>query len=252
MAEQAAESLEGWYCLHLFWKMDWSRWRKLTDPERESLLQDFRLRLEEFAGLDRQGQGCHYLFKVIGQKADLGLMVLRQDLGELADLTDELGKLPLFDYFDDVLSFLSVTEVGLYGGKPQSERAWAHVDAALHPAVPTEPYICFYPMSKLRLPDANWYTLPYEQRQAYMKDHGLIGRSYAGRVSIILTGAIGLDDHEWGVSLFAQDPLEFKKIVTEMRYIEASSIYGDFPYFLVGQHLDTDALGALLLEGLAS
>lgn len=250
MAEQAAPSLEGWFCLHLFWKIDWSRWRRISPQDRRDQMAGFESLVGELEQDQSRHSGSQYWFRVNGQKADLGLMILRETLDDLQDIETRLKKLPLFDYLTDALSYVSVTEVGLYSGEPKTERGWSYVNASLHPPIPDKPYICFYPMSKTRIPGANWYTLPYEQRQAYMHDHGLIGRSYAGKVAIILTGSIGFDDYEWGVSLFADDPIQFKKIVTEMRYIEASSIYGEFPYFLVGTRIDLPGLRSLLLDGL--
>lgn len=250
MAEQVAPSLEGWFCYHLFWKIDWAKWRQIIPQERSAYLNEFEALTDELDTAQPQGRGGQYWFRVHGQKADLGLMILRESLQDLLEIETRLKKLHLFDYLIDARSYVSVTEVGLYSGEPTTERGWSHVNASLHPVIPDKTYICFYPMSKTRMPGANWYTLPFEQRQAYMHDHGSIGRSYAGKVSIILTGSIGFDDYEWGVSLFADDPIQFKKIVTEMRYIEASSIYGEFPYFLVGSRTGKSGLHDLFLDGL--
>ena len=97
------------------------------------------------------------------------------------------------------------------------------------------PYICFYPMSKRRQMGQNWYSLPIDERSRLMYEHGMTGRGYAGRVFQVITGAIGFDAWEWGVTLFAADPLEFKKIVTEMRFDEASAKYAEFGDFYVGR-----------------
>ena len=103
-------------------------------------------------------------------------------------------------------------------------------------------------MSKLRIPDANWYTLPYAKRRDLMRIHGKIGRQYAGKIQQYITGSIGLDNYEWAVTLFADTPLTFKKIMTEMRYSEASSIYGEFGYFIVGIYLNYSKLKDLFLN----
>ena len=100
------------------------------------------------------------------------------------------------------------------------------------------PYVCFYPMSKRRAPDQNWYSLTLEERSRLMYSHGLIGRRYAGRVMQIITGAVGFDAWEWGVTLFAKDPLDFKKLVTEMRFDETSARYADFGQFYVGRRVE--------------
>lgn len=250
--EKPVETLEGWYCLHLFWQIDWGSWTQQSQDTQQQQVQQFEAFLKALTVFEQEHQGSHYLFNVSGHKADLGLMVLRETLDELNELETNLDKLPLFFNLYKANSFVSVTEVGTYTGKPTSEKGWAYVEAHLKPELPKEPYICFYPMSKLRLPDANWYTLTYEQRQQYMHEHGVVGRTYAGKIWQFITGAIGLDDYEWGVTLFAQEPLMFKKVIAEMRYYEASSVYGEFPYFIVGTYLDQAKLQNLFLNQLGA
>jgi chlorite dismutase len=159
-------------------------------------------------------------------------------------------------------SFLSVTEAGLYhvtaelaqeaasrGGtvgdeeyvrkmrtRVEEERGSPHVRKRLYPIKPVDmPYVCFYPMSKRRNPEQNWYVLSLAQRSLLMREHGMTGRRYAGKVQQVITGAIGLDAWEWGVTLFAADPLEFKKLVTDMRFDEVSAKYAEFGEFYVGK-----------------
>ena len=103
------------------------------------------------------------------------------------------------------------------------------------------PYVCFYPMSKRRAVGQNWYALTLEERSRLMMAHGATGRGYAGRVSQVISGAIGLDAWEWGVTLFAGDPLSFKKIVTDMRFDEVSAEYAEFGEFHVGKRSTADA-----------
>ena len=118
----------------------------------------------------------------------------------------------------------------------QAERASAHVQRRLFPPLPADmPYVCFYPMSKRRVPGQNWYALPIEERSRLMMTHGMTGRGYAGRVVQVITGALGFDAWEWGVTLFASDPLSFKKIVTDMRFDEVSAHYAEFGDFYVGR-----------------
>jgi hydrogen peroxide-dependent heme synthase len=105
-------------------------------------------------------------------------------------------------------------------------------------------------MNKKRDGEDNWYMLSMEDRREMMKSHGMIGRSYAGKVRQIITGSVGLDDWEWGVTLFGEDPLQFKKLVYEMRFDEASARFGEFGPFYVGNYLTQEDLSALLLEGL--
>jgi chlorite dismutase len=104
------------------------------------------------------------------------------------------------------------------------------------------PYLCFYPMDKRRNVGQNWYTLPLHERARLMAEHGGTGRRYAGRVSQIISGSVGFDDWEWAVTLFAKDPLDFKALVTEMRYDEVTSVYGEFGTFRVAHRIPTDAI----------
>ena len=162
-------------------------------------------------------------------------------------------------------SFQSVTEAGLYhitaqlaanaedrvgrvgdeayrvemSERVQAELASDHVKRRLYPQPAADmPYVCFYPMSKRREPGQNWYALPLDERSRLMQAHGITGRKYAGRIQQVITGAIGLDAWEWGVTLFARDPLDFKRIVTEMRFDEVSAKYADFGDFFMGKLLD--------------
>ena len=168
----------------------------------------------------------------------------------------------LFSALDPVYTFLSITEAGLYhatsqivqetmarGGKVgddeyrsamakrvEAERASAHVQRRLFPTQPDDmPYVCFYPMSKKRDVGANWYALPVEEHSRLMWAHGMTGRGYAGQIVQVITRAIGLDAWEWGVTLFAKDPLAFKKIVSDMRFDEVSAQYAEFGDFFVGK-----------------
>jgi chlorite dismutase len=116
----------------------------------------------------------------------------------------------------------------------------------LWPEIPQRRYLCFYPMNKYRGEQKNWYRESMIDRQRMMRDHGMIGRHYAGRVTQIISGSIGFDDWEWGVDLFADDPLVFKKLVYEMRFDEASAVYGLFGAFFIGMRFRTADLGNFL------
>ena len=118
----------------------------------------------------------------------------------------------------------------------------------LFPVMPRRRHVCFYPMNKRRGEIKNWYAEPFESRAAMMREHGHIGRHYAGRVTQIISGSIGFDDWEWGVDLFADDPLVFKKLIYEMRFDKASAEFAEFGPFYVGLQFDADEL-ATLLEG---
>jgi len=116
----------------------------------------------------------------------------------------------------------------------------------LFPAIPPNRYACFYPMDRKRGEDKNWYSLPIEERARQMGEHGMVGRRYAGEVKQIITGSIGFDDWEWGVDLFADDPLVFKKLIYEMRFDHVSAVYALFGQFYIGLRCPADQIGTLL------
>ena len=165
---------------------------------------------------------------VLGHKADLGFMAMGEDQWRLRRLQSELvaAGLELVD------SYVSLTELSEYAaGVPDAMK-----QARLYPELPPEgkPAFCFYPMSKRRNVDQNWFTEPYERRLELMMEHGKSGRTFAGRVLQVVTGSTGIDDHEWGVTLFAQKPDDLKEVVYTMRYDEASAVYAEFGVFITG------------------
>ncbi len=213
--------------------------------------------IEEFRAEDPQQV---IAFSVLGGGADVGFMLLGPDLDALDVLTKRILRGP----FDGAYSFVSLTELSEYTSTEADERArleaageadveaalaaWsermeAYHDARLHPRLPRRAMIAFYPMSKRRQGDDNWYALPFEARRELMQGHARVGRTYAGRVLQLITGATGLDDWEWGVTLLADDPAVIKDIVYEMRFDEVSARYGEFGPFFVGLVMDpADAL----------
>jgi chlorite dismutase len=114
------------------------------------------------------------------------------------------------------------------------ERQRQAMRTRLYPKIPDSRYLCFYPMDRRRGEEKNWYMLPIEERQRQMEEHGMVGRRYAGKVQQIITGSVGFDDWEWGVDLFAADPLIFKKLIYEMRFDQVSAEYANFGQFFVG------------------
>ncbi|MGA9838559.1 MAG: chlorite dismutase family protein, partial [Gemmatimonadaceae bacterium] len=208
-------------------------------------------------------EGWSTLVSLVGSRADLMVMHFRPTLDALGAAQRRLARTRLSDFLVPVEYFLSVAEAGLYyataqlareaaerGGKVGDEKYRAelqrrvdaelasdHVQKRLYPPRPGEgmPYVCVYPMNKKREAGQNWYALPIDERSELMKWHGLTGRKYAGRVVQVISGSIGLDVWEWAVTLFAADPLEFKKIVSEMRFDEASAKYAEFGNFYVGR-----------------
>jgi peroxiredoxin len=165
---------------------------------------------------------------VLGHKADLAFMALGEDLWQLRRLQAELTLAGL----EVVDSYVSLTELSEYAqGVPEPMR-----QARLHPQLPPEgkPAWCFYPMSKRRDPGQNWFTTPYDERKEMMYEHGASGRTFAGRVLQVVTGSAGLDDYEWGVTLFAQHPDDLKEVVYTMRFDRASAEFAEFGPFYTG------------------
>ncbi len=265
------ETLEGWYALHQIYSFDRAAVRALGDGERAEQREGMVRALHELAEPEGERQGWSAVVPLIGSVADVMFMHFRPDLDALGAAQRRLAREPLFDVMRPVTSFLSVTEAGLYhvtarlareaavrGGsvgdeayraamaaRVEAEQGSAHVRRRLYPQPPAEmPYVCFYPMSKRRAPGQNWYALSLDERSRLMHAHGLTGRRYAGRVMQVITGAIGFDAWEWGVTLFAADPLAFKKLVTDMRFDEASAEYAEFGEFYVGKIADPAAWAA--------
>jgi chlorite dismutase len=173
---------------------------------------------------------------VLGHKADLGFMALGPDLWRLRRLQTALSDAGL----EVVDSYVSLTEISEYAqGVPDEMK-----QARLFPQLPPEGKRawCFYPMSKRRNVDQNWYTLPYDERHALMMEHGKSGRTFAGRVLQVITGSTGIDDYEWGVTLFAVNPDDLKEVVYTMRYDEASARYAEFGPFYTGLVAPIDEL----------
>ena len=257
------ETLEGWYALHQIFSIDrneafgYSASRvEMTQPE--ALATD---------------AGWTAVVRIIGSSADVMVMHFRATLDAIGQAQDSMRRLPVMRALQPVYSFLSVTEAGLYhltaqlardaaerGGavgddtyvaelarRAGAERDSAHVNRRLYPPIPDGmPYVCFYPMTKRRDAGQNWYSLTLDERSRLMQTHGLTGRRYAGRVVQIISGAIGFDAWEWGVTLFANDPLNFKKLVTDMRFDEVSAKYAEFGEFFVGKLSSWPELHALV------
>jgi chlorite dismutase len=165
---------------------------------------------------------------LLGHKGDLCFMALGDDLWRLRRFQSDLQAAGL-DVGD---SYVSLTELSEYAqGVPEQMR-----QARLHPQLPPEgkPAFCFYPMSKRREAEHNWFTLPYDERKELMYEHGASGRNFAGRVLQVVTGSAGVDDFEWGVTLFAQRPDDLKEVVYTMRFDRASALYAEFGTFYTG------------------
>ena len=268
-------TLEGSPLLHQFFRFDWKAWRATAAGDRERIAGQAveALRRLERAGPDAPVRSA--LFSELGHKGDLILIHFRDSFEALNQVELEVAQTELYDYIDLRHSYLSVVELGLYestrktyeaaaakGLAPHTpewkaeiaatlERQSAAMAPRLFPAVPEAKYLCFYPMDRKRGEQVNWYTVPFAERQRMMREHGLIGRRYADQVKQIVSGSIGLDDWEWGVDLFADDPAVFKKLIYEMRFDEVSAVYALFGTFQIGVRLPLEKLGNWLSGSLS-
>src|SRR5262249_16999356 len=254
--------------LHQMAKVRWAAWRILSGSEQKAIVDEATSVL---APMEQNSTGQTALFSMLGHKGDLMLVHFRESFDALNRAELQLPRLRLRDYLEPKTSYLSVIELGLYesttkvyralmdrGIEPNSEdwkreiqetleRQREAMRPRLFPPMPSNRYICFYPMDRRRGEDKNWYTLPIEDRQRQMNEHGLVGRRYAGEVKQIISGSIGFDDWEWGVTLFADEPLVFKKLIYEMRFDEVSAVYALFGSFYVGLRCPASDLGKLLI-----
>jgi chlorite dismutase len=263
-------TLEGSSLLHQFFSFDWKAWRLCAEGERKRIAADA---IEAIKRLERANPDAPIqtaLFSELGHKGDLILIHFRDSFEALNQVELDLAQTRLYDYLTPTHSYVSVVELGLYessrktweaaaakGLEPNSAEFQAEVDESmkraaaamaprLFPAIPEAKYLCFYPMDRLRGEDKNWYTVPFAERQRMMHEHGLIGRRYGDRVKQIISGSIGMDDWEWGVDLFAEDPVVFKKLIYEMRFDEVSALYALFGQFYLGVRLPVEKLGGWL------
>ncbi|AZK46274.1 hydrogen peroxide-dependent heme synthase [Paenibacillus lentus] len=244
---EAALTLEGWYALHDFRSMNWTAWRAADDEERAVALEELHACLQEWSSVEEAKNGSTAVYSIVGQKADFVFMHLRETLEELNALENAFNKTTFAKYTVKSYSYVSVVELSNYLASGDGDpKANPEVMARLQPILPKSKHICFYPMNKKRDLSDNWYMLSMDDRRAMMRSHGLIGRSYAGKVKQIITGSVGLDDWEWGVTLFSDDALHFKKLVYEMRFDEVSARFGEFGSFYVGNLLNEQLFEEML------
>ena len=265
---------EGYSVLHQMMRFRRAAWRALPDAEKSAIAKEASDALAVMEKSDKSNEknsrGQSALFSLIGHKGDLMLIHFRESFADLNQAELKLANLRISDYLEPTTSYLSIIELGLYestvkiykeladqGIEPHSDQWKAEVACKLerhkeamrprlYPEIPPQRYACFYPMDRRRGEDKNWYKLPIEERARQMNDHGMIGRRYAGEVKQIITGSIGFDDWEWGVDLFAEDPLVFKKLIYEMRFDEVSAVYALFGEFYIGLRKQTVDLPGLL------
>ena len=268
-------TLEGASVLHQFFRFDWKSWRSFADSEgkspapseRKQIVADAIVLLHSLERFSPDAPVRSALYSQLGHKGDLIFVHFRDSLEALNQVELDLAQTRLFDFLTPTHSYVSVVELGLYESSRKTYEAAAakgfdahspewnaeianslarSADAMkprLYPAVPENKYLCFYPMDRKRGEQVNWYTVPFAERQRMMHEHGMIGRRYAEQVKQIISGSIGMDDWEWGVDLFADDPVVFKRLIYEMRFDEVSALYALFGQFFVGVRLPIEKLG---------
>ena len=257
---------EGWHVMHLFYHVDHAQWSLYGDDEKRQA----KTRLTELVQEIRATPDTQLLvFSVASPKADLGFMLLTPDLQTANLYEKQLGLSLGPEILSAAYSYLSITERSEYtttrdqyiaetlvgekglsesspeyaaGLKEFDERMEHYMKYRLYPEMPAWPVICFYPMSKRRNPEANWYALDFESRRKLMAGHAKVGRTYSGRILQLITGSTGLDEFEWGVTLHAKDTYDIRSIVYEMRFDEVTARYGDFGDFYIGMQLPLDVL----------
>jgi chlorite dismutase len=262
------ETIEGWWILHRMFAFDRRRWARLPKESQERIAREAAGALASL----KNGDADVAPAQIVGHKADLMLTHYARTFDGLAQAQAVFGRCEVAEYLEPRESYVSILELGLYeatgkihtmlqerGLKRFSPEWNAAFDELLqeqqaHPRnagrlwarIPQRRYICFYPMDKKREGSDNWYMLPFEERAKLMLDHGKIGRSFHGLVTQVISGSIGFDDYEWGVDLYADDPLVFKKLIYEMRFDEASARYAAFGPFVSGVQFSVEDLPVFL------
>ena len=256
-SHEGLQPSQGWAVIHVFFRIDRARWRAFAAAERDAAVAEFAALLERVAAED----GMQFVPTGGVTKYDFGYMAVHADVWRVQQLTQEVAATAFGSCLETTYSFLSLTEASEY---ITSELDWAkmlmeeekldpaqpefgqrieamrrrtkmYADSRIHPRLPDDyPLLCFYPMAKARRDKDNWYTLPFEERKKLMLQHGDSGRRFASRITQLITTATGLDDWEWGVTLFSKDLRAFRDIVYELRYDPASALYGLFGPFLIG------------------
>ena len=264
-------TLEGASCLHQMFRFRWRAWLKLDCFRQRQVAAEAAALFSKLEGAPPNGHPKQSaIYSQLGHKGDLLLVHFRDSFEELNQMELDLARLELAEFLEIQSSYLSVVELGLYESTAKAyqalneegkatyspewrqgiaevvERQKAAMATRLYPAIPDSKYICFYPMDRKRGETKNWYTLPMAERQRMMHEHGLVGRRHADHVKQIISGSIGFDDWEWGVDLFADDPIAFKRLIYEMRFDEVSAVYAAFGTFYLGIRVRVAGLAQLL------
>jgi hydrogen peroxide-dependent heme synthase len=262
------ETLEGWSALHLMYRVDWGRLGQAYPGDRAQMAEELASVVTK--AVSAPDQGATTLVQLLGHKGDLMIIAFRRSFDELGRTQLAISRTKLHAYLTATSSYVSIVELGMYEMTAKIHRQLAdrglvlgtndydavfdeemeaqrrRVMGRLFAPIPRARYVCFYPMDKRRGEMHNWYTVEFGKRAEMMLEHGKVGREYSGKVTQIISGSIGFDDWEWGVDLFADDPLIFKKLIYEMRFDEASAKYAEFGAFYTGLQFSPEELGKFL------
>lgn len=266
---QGLQPTAGWAVVHQFYRLDRSRWRALSGEERCAAVGAFSgwlAQVQSEAGLQFVPMGGVTKF-------DFGILAVHPDVWRVQQVLQEIAATAFGACLEPVYSFLSLTEASEYitdeldwtkmlieeekldPAQPEfgqriaalRKRTQAYAQSRIHPTLPDDyPLLCFYPMAKARRDQDNWFTLPFAERKELMLGHGNSGRRFASRITQLITTATGLDDWEWGVTLFSKDLRAFRDIVYELRYDLASAKYGLFGPFYIGIRFAPEQLATVL------
>jgi chlorite dismutase len=269
MTEQKLTDIPGWPVLHLYFRIDRARWSGLTAERRSEAIDELR---DWLRGVCAE-EGLQFVPMAGIAKSDVAFMAVHPELRRLQQIGQEIAATQFGSCLVPAYSFLSISEASEYMTTPGEwarqlveqqkmdpaspdfaasmagfqKRMTAYAEARAHPQLPDDmAVICFYPMSKARGETRNWYTLPFEDRKRLMQGHGETGRKFASRVLQLVTSCTGLDDWEWGVTLFARDLKSIRDVVYEMRFDPGSAIYGEFGPFYIGLRFDPDEVADAL------
>ena len=269
MPEERLTDLVGWPVMHQYYRIDRARWQSWSPDVRRDGVAEFAGRLRDFCG----EEGLQFIPMAGVAKSDFGIMAMHPELRRIQQIGQQLAATTLGTCLVPVYSFLSLSEVSEYMTSPGDwakqlieeqkmdpaspefaagmasfkKRMAAYAEARVHPQLPADlPVLCFYPMSKARGETHNWYTLPFDERKKLMGGHAATGRRFAGRVLQLITSCTGIDDWEWGVTLFARDLKSVRDVVYEMRFDPGSAIYGQFGEFYLALRFQPEELAQVL------
>ncbi len=250
---EAPQTAEGWYALHDFRTVDWDAWRSASERDRTQAVEDGVAHLERHEQVVDAPEGDSGVFSILGDGADLLIIHFRPTLDALDAAQRRFEQTALAAFTEQTDSYVSVSEVSGYvddsyfdEDSEVDEGTRRYIESKMEPEIPDDDYVSFYPMSKRRQPEQNWYQLSFEERAELMAGHGEVGREYAGKIKQVIASSVGFEAHEWGVTLFGSDPTDIKDIVYEMRFDEASAVYGEFGEFYVGRRFPPADLRAFL------